>query len=69
MPIAGAIIAFVSARDSFPDFGDVGPTDDTTYLPGQAPGEDGVNVHTVDGFSDLVAAVRDETEAPYATRR
>jgi hypothetical protein len=65
VPIAGAIIAFVSARDSFPDFGDVGPTDDTTYLPGQAPGEDGVNVHTVDGFNDMVDALRDETDQTF----
>jgi hypothetical protein len=62
VPIVGAIIAFVSARDSFPDFGDIGPTDDTTYLPGQAPGENGVNVHTVDGFNDMVDALRDETD-------
>jgi hypothetical protein len=66
VPIAGAIIAFVSARNSVPDFGSVGPTDDTTYLPGQAPGEDGVNVHTVDGYNDLVDAVRDESNATYA---
>ena len=66
VPIAGAIIAFVSARDSFPDFGDIGPTDDTTYLPGQAPGEDGINVHTVDGFNDLVDALEEETGETYA---
>jgi hypothetical protein len=66
VPIAGAVIAFVSARNSFPDFGSVGPTDDTTYLPGQAPGEDGVNVLTVDGYQDLVDAVRDESDATYA---
>jgi hypothetical protein len=66
VPIAGAVIAFVSARNSFPDFGSVGPTDETTYAPGQAPGKDGVNVHTVDGYQDLVDAVRDETHATYA---
>ncbi len=66
VPIAGAIIAFVSARDSFPDFGDIGPSDDTTYLPGQAPGEGGINVHTVDGFNELVDALRDETGQTYA---
>jgi hypothetical protein len=65
VPIAGAVIAFFAARDSFPDFGTVGPTDDTTYLPGQAPGEDGVNVHTVDGFNEMVDALRDETDATY----
>ncbi len=61
VPIAGAAIAFFAARDSFPDFGDIGPTDDTTYLPGQAPGEGGVNVHTVEGFNDMVDALRDES--------
>jgi Domain of unknown function (DUF1707) len=65
VPIAGAIIAFVSARDSFPDFGGVGPTDDTTYLPGQAPGENGVNLFTVDGYNELVDAVRDESNGSY----
>ena len=66
VPIAGAIIAFVSARDSFPDFGDIGPTDDTTYLPGQAPGEDGVNIFTEEGYDDLVAAMEEEFGATYA---
>jgi hypothetical protein len=65
VPIAGAVIAFVSARNSFPDFGSVGPSDDTTYLPGQTPGDNGVNVHTVDGYNDLVDAVRDESNATY----
>ena len=65
VPIAGAAIAFFAARDSFPDFGSVGPTDDTTYLPGQAPGENGVNVHTVDGYHDMVDALRDETGGTY----
>ncbi len=65
VPIAGAVIAFVSARNSFPDFGGVGPTDDTTYAPGQAPGKNGVNVHTVDGYNALVDAIRDETNATY----
>jgi hypothetical protein len=65
VPIAGAAIAFFAARDSFPDFGDVGPTDETTYLPGQAPGEDGVNVHTVEGYQDMVDALRDETGQTY----
>ncbi len=65
VPIAGAVIAFVSARDSFPDFGSIGPTDDTTYLPGQPPGKSGVNVHTVDGYTDMVDALRDETDATF----
>ena len=66
VPIAGAVIAFVSARDSFPDFGSVGPSDDTTYLPGQAPGEHGVNVHTVEGYDAMVDALREETDATFA---
>jgi hypothetical protein len=66
VPIAGAVIAFFAARDSFPEFGGVEPTDDSTYLPGQAPGEDGVNVHTVDGYTELVDALRDETDETYA---
>ena len=65
VPIAGAVIAFVSARDSFPDFGSIGPTDDTTYLPGQAPGKSGVNVHTVDGYNEMVDALREETGETY----
>jgi uncharacterized protein DUF1707 len=65
VPIAGAVIAFVSARDSFPDFGSIGPSDDTTYAPGQAPGKDGVNLHTVDGFHDLVDAIKDESNATF----
>lgn len=65
VPIAGAIIAFVSARDSFPDFGDIGPTDDSTYLPGQAPGEDGVNIFTEEGYTDLVDALEEESGNAY----
>ncbi len=59
-------IAFFAARDSFPEFDGIGPTDDTTYLPGQAPGESGVNVHTVDGYTEMVDALRDETDATYS---
>jgi hypothetical protein len=59
VPIAAAVIAFVSARDSFPSFEDAAPSDETTYLPGQPPGEDGVNLHTVEGFNELVDAVRE----------
>ncbi len=61
VPIAGAIIAFVSSRNSFPDFGNIGPTDDTTYAPGEAPGKNGINVHTVDGINELVGALEDKT--------
>lgn len=66
VPIAGAVIAFVAARDSFPSFEGIGPTDDTTYAPGQAPGKDGVNLFTVEGYDKLVEAIRDETGATYA---
>ena len=66
VPIAGAVIAFFAARDSFPEFEGIGPTDDTTYLPGQEPGKSGVNVHTVDGYTEMVDALRDETDAAYA---
>ena len=66
VPIAGAVIAFVSARNSFPDFSGVGPTDDTTYLPGQPPGKNGVNVHTVEGYNDMVDALRDKTGQTFA---
>jgi hypothetical protein len=66
VPIAGAVIAFFAARDSFPEFEGIGPTDDTTYLPGQEPGKSGVNVHTVDGYTEMVDALRDETDATYA---
>jgi len=65
VPIAGAVIAFFAARDSFPEFEGIGPTDDTTYLPGQAPGKSGVNVHTVDGYTEMVDALRDETDATF----
>lgn len=59
IPIAGVIIFLVSARDSFPEsFGS--PTDETTYLPGEPPGEGGINVHTVEGYQDLVDAVEEE---------
>ena len=66
VPIVGAVIAFFAARDSFPEFDGIGPTDDTTYLPGQAPGKNGVNVHTVEGYTEMVDALRDETDATFA---
>lgn len=65
VPIVGVVIAFFAARDSFPDLGDIGPTDETTYLPGQAPGENGVNVHTVEGYRDMVDALKEETGETY----
>jgi hypothetical protein len=65
VPIAGVVIAFFAARDSFPDLGSVGPTDETTYAPGEAPGKNGVNVHTVEGYEDMVAALREETGQTY----
>jgi len=61
VPIAGVIIALVSARDTFEDINFGEPVDETTYLPGQEPGENGVNVHTIDGYADLVAAVEEES--------
>ncbi len=61
VPIAGVIIALVSARDTFDESNFGQPVDETTYLPGQAPGENGVNVHTVEGFDDLVGALQEET--------
>jgi hypothetical protein len=57
VPIAGVIIGLVSAKDTFDDINFGQPVDETTYLPGQEPGENGVNVHTVDGFDDLVSAL------------
>jgi hypothetical protein len=65
VPLAGAVIAFVNSRDSLPDFGDIGPTDETTYAPGEAPGKNGINVHTVEGFHDLVDALKDKTGETY----
>jgi hypothetical protein len=61
VPIAGVIIGLVSARDTFDEINFGQPVDETTYLPGQAPGENGVNVHTVDGFDDLVGALEEES--------
>ena len=61
VPIVGVVIGLASAKDSFGNFDFAEPTDATTYLPGQAPGKDGVNVHTINGFNDLVAAVEEET--------
>lgn len=66
VPIAGVVIAFVSSRNSFPDFGSIGPSDDSTYAPGEAPGKNGINVHTVEGFNDLVSALKDKTGNTYA---
>ena len=59
VPIAGVIIGLVSAKDTFDDINFGQPVDETTYLPGQAPGENGVNVHTVEGFDDLVGALEE----------
>ena len=62
VPIVGVIIGLVSAKDSFDSFGDLtDPVDETTYLPGQAPGENGVNLHTIDGFDAMVAGLEAET--------
>jgi hypothetical protein len=61
VPIAGVIIGLVSARDTFEDLNFGEPVDETTYLPGQEPGENGVNVLTTQGFDDLVGALTEET--------
>ena len=61
VPIVGVVIGLVSAKDTFDDIDFGSPSDETTYLPGQPPGENGVNVHTIDGFNDFVAAVKQET--------
>jgi hypothetical protein len=60
VPIVGVVIGLVSAKDTFDDIDFGQPVDETTYLPGQQPGEDGVNVHTLEGWESLLAAV-DET--------
>ncbi len=61
VPIVGVAIGLLSARDSFtaPEFAQ--PVDETTYLPGQAPGVNGVNVFTDSGFADLVTALEEQT--------
>jgi hypothetical protein len=61
VPIAGVIIGLVSAKDTFEDINFGEPVDETTYLPGQEPGENGVNVLTTQGYDDLVAALGEET--------
>lgn len=61
VPIVGVIIGLVSAKDTFDNFDFAEPVDETTYLPGQAPGENGVNLHTIDGFDALVAGLEEET--------
>ena len=73
VPIAGVIIGLVAARDTFDDINFAEPVDETTYLPGQEPGENGVNVLTTQGYDDLVHALEDETgstwcSAPRSTR-
>ncbi|WP_460713743.1 DUF1707 domain-containing protein [Nocardioides dilutus] len=61
VPIAGVIIGLVSARDTFDEINFGQPVDETTYLPGQEPGENGVNVLRAQGYDDLVAALSEET--------
>lgn len=60
VPIVGVIIGLVSARDTFEDINFGEPVDETTYLPGQEPGENGVNVLTTGGYDDLVVALEEE---------
>jgi hypothetical protein len=61
VPIAAVIIGLVAARDTFDDINFAEPVDETTYLPGQEPGENGVNVLTTQGYDDLVLALEDAT--------
>jgi hypothetical protein len=61
VPIAGVIIGLVSAKDTFEDINFGEPVDETTYLPGQEPGEHGVNVLTTQGYDDLVVALEEES--------
>jgi hypothetical protein len=61
VPIAGVIIGLVAARDTFDEINFGEPVDETTYLPGQEPGEHGVNVLTSHGYDDLVLALEDAT--------
>ena len=61
VPIAGVVIGLVSAKDSFDQINFAEPTDETTYLPGQPPGDNGVNVHTTEGYDELMTALADET--------
>jgi hypothetical protein len=61
VPIVGVVIGVVSARDTFDDFDFGEPVNETTYLPGQTPDENGVNVHTVSGIEEMLAGLREET--------
>jgi hypothetical protein len=61
VPIVGVVIGLATARDTFDEINFGQPVDETTYLPGQEPGDNGVNVHTVDGYEDLVSALEEET--------
>lgn len=61
VPIVGVVIGLVTARDTFDDINFGQPVDETTYAPGQTPGENGVNVHTLAGYEQLVAALSEET--------
>lgn len=61
VPIVGVVIALVSAKDTFEDINFGEPVNETTYLPGQQPDDNGVNLHTLEGYADLVAALEEET--------
>ena len=63
VPIVGVIIGLASAKDSFGNLDFADPVDETTYLPGQPPGKDGVNLHTIDGFNEMVAGLEEKTGA------
>lgn len=59
---AFGIFAFVSDVDLGGVGGGGGITDSRTYAPGVEP-EDGINVLSVQGYADLLDAIRDETGA------
>jgi hypothetical protein len=61
VPIAGVIIGLATASDTFDDINFGEPVDEATYLPGQEAGANGVNVHSVEGFDDLVLALEEES--------
>jgi hypothetical protein len=61
VPVVGVVIALVSAKDTFEDINFGEPVNETTYLPGQQPDDNGVNVHTIEGFAALVGALEEKT--------
>lgn len=63
-PVVGTIIALFSASQSFTSEGPFSePADEQTYSPGVDPGADGVNLFTVTGMDQLVAAIDAEFDS------